>query len=76
MAKAVERLASERMSVGLIPRATADLQELLTLTGLSKTDVINRAISLYRFVSQEIANGNELLVRDGETGEVERVHLL
>ncbi len=76
MAKAVERVATERMSVGLIPRATEDLQELLTLTGLSKTDVINRAISLYRFVGQELAQGNELVVRNGETGQTERVHLL
>jgi hypothetical protein len=32
-----------------------------------KTDVVNRAISLYEFIDGEIAAGREILVRDGDT---------
>lgn len=73
---AEKQVVAERMTVGLIPRALSDLSELLTLTGFSKADIINRAISLYAFISQELAQGNELLVRNRESGQLERVHLL
>ena len=71
-----KQVVTERLTVGMIPKALGDLDELQTLTGLSKTDVINRAVSLYAFVAQQLAEGNELLVRDGDSREVERVHLL
>lgn len=73
---AEKQVVAERMTVGLIPKAVSDLADLLTLTGLSKTDILNRAVSLYAFISQQLAEGNELLVRDRESGQLERVHLL
>lgn len=73
---AEKQVVTDRMTVGLIPKAVSDLGELLTLTGLSKTDIVNRAVTLYAFIAQQLAQGNELLVRDGETGQLERVHLL
>lgn len=67
---------AERLTVGFIPKAARELAELVTTTGLTKADIINRAISLYAFVTTELRAGRTLLVRDEETGHVERVHLL
>ena len=60
---------TERITVALIPKAAADLQYLLGDTGLSKTDLVNRALTLYRFVQESIAAGREVIIRDKATGE-------
>jgi hypothetical protein len=60
---------TERITVALVPKAAADLQYLVDNTGLSKTDLVNRALSLYRFVEESTATGREVLVRDKATGE-------
>jgi hypothetical protein len=60
---------AERVTVALVPKAAADLQYLVDETGLSKTDIVNRAISLYKFVEESTAAGREVLVRDKATGE-------
>jgi hypothetical protein len=60
---------TERITVALIPKAAADLQYLLGDTGLSKTDLVNRALTLYRFVQESITAGLEVIVRDKATGE-------
>jgi len=53
--------------VALIPKAGEDLQHLQDRTGLSKTDIVNRAISLYEFVDTELAAGAEMIIRrDGQ----------
>jgi len=55
------------VTVALIPKAVADLQRTGDRTGLSKTDIVNRAISLYEFVDAELEAGAELIVRrDGQ----------
>ena len=36
-----------RITVALIPKVAAELQRLQDGTGLSKTDLVNRAITLY-----------------------------
>jgi hypothetical protein len=64
---------AERITVALIPKAGADLQDLLDRTHLSKTDIVNRAISLYRFIDENTAAGREVLVRDKITGETQAV---
>jgi hypothetical protein len=68
--------ASERITVALIPKAVGDLQSLQERTGLSKTDLTNRAISLYEFIDKLIREGKEVLIRDPEESETQRVHLL
>src|SRR5437660_85881 len=50
--RSVGQPSSERITVALIPKAVADLQHLQEGTGLSKTDLVNRAISLYRFIEE------------------------
>lgn len=57
------------ISVSLIPAVRGDLQRLQNRTGLSKTDVVNRAISLYEFLEAQLHDGHDLMVRDNRTGE-------
>jgi uncharacterized UPF0146 family protein len=58
---------TERITVALVARAAADLQATQDRTGLSKTDIVNRAISLYEFIDTELNDGGELIVRrDGK----------
>jgi uncharacterized protein (DUF1778 family) len=42
----------ERVTVNLIPKASQALERAASLTGDSKTDVINRALQVYAFVEQ------------------------
>jgi hypothetical protein len=42
-------------------------------TGLSKTDAVNRAITVYEFFSRELGDGNEILVHDPQTGKAQTV---
>jgi hypothetical protein len=70
------RVSADRITVALIPKAAVDLQSLQDRTGLSKTDIANRAISLYEFIDAQLRAGNDLLIRDPKTGQTEIVRLL
>jgi hypothetical protein len=67
--------SSDRITVALIPKAAADLQRLQDRTNLSKTDLVNRAISLYEFIDKEMSAGSDLLIRD-TAGEIQLVKFL
>jgi hypothetical protein len=67
---------AERITVALVRKAGEDLQDLQDRTGLSKTDIVNRAISVYEFIESEVEAGNDLFVRDRKTGETQRVRFL
>lgn len=66
----------ERITVALIPKAGDDLQRLQDRTSLSKTDIANRAITLYEFIDAQLRAGRDVLVRDNDTGEMQTVRLL
>jgi hypothetical protein len=66
----------ERITIALIAKAAEDLRELQGRTGLSKTDAVNRAISVYGFIDQQLARGNELILRHAETGREQLVRFL
>jgi len=68
--------ATTRITVALIPQAATHMQQLQDRTGLSKTDLVNRAVTLYEFVDAQLRAGRDLLVRDGKTGETQAVRLL
>lgn len=68
--------APERITVALIPKVAEDLQRLQDRSALSKTDITNRAISLYEFIDAQLRAGKEVLIRDPEAGETQRVHFL
>jgi uncharacterized protein (DUF342 family) len=66
----------ERITVALIPKAVDDLQRLQDRTTLSKTDLTNRAITLYEFIDAQLRAGRDVLIRDSDTGETQIVRLL
>jgi hypothetical protein len=65
-----------RVTVPLIPKAAAGLLRLQDRTRLSKTDVVNRAITLYEFVDERTRAGQEILIRDTQTQETQLVRLI
>lgn len=66
----------ERIIVTLIPKAEEDLRWLQAHTQLSKTDLANRAITLYKFFDDQIRTGHDLIARDNQTGTTKLVHLV
>ena len=62
----------ERITVTLVPKAAGGLERLRERTHLSKTDLVNRAVTLYEFVEEQIAGGSAVLIRtpDGTVSEV------
>jgi hypothetical protein len=72
----VVRLTTERITVALIPSAVEDLQRLQDRTSLSKTDLVNRAITLYEFIDAQKRDGRDLLIRDRKSGETQTVLIL
>src|ERR1700722_10501748 len=66
----------ERMTVILIPKAGKDLRMLEQRTNLSRTDLANRAITLYEFVDAQLRAGQDIIARDKETGATKLVQLL
>jgi hypothetical protein len=54
------------ITVGLVRMAAADLKRTRDRSGLSQTDIVNRALTLYEFIDAELSDGAELyLRRDG-----------
>lgn len=72
---APRQIVAERITVGLVPKTAEELRELQEQTGLSKTDLTNRAITLYAFLEAQLRAGHELLLRR-DTGEVELIRFL
>lgn len=68
--------AAERITVALVPAAAGHLRQLQERTSMSKTDIANRAITMYEFFQASMQSGLELLVRNVITGETQRVRFL
>lgn len=56
------------ISVVLIPRVADQLEWLQQRTGMSATDLTNRAITSYTFLEEQMQAGNELVVLNRRTG--------
>ncbi len=67
---------AERITVALVPKVADELQRLQGRTGLSKTDLTNRAITLYEYISDQLNAGKEVLIRDKKTGETQGILIL
>jgi hypothetical protein len=63
----------ERVTVNLTVRAARALELATEITGDTKTDTINRALQIYAFMEQVIANGGAVYVREGPDSELERL---
>lgn len=66
----------ERISVALIPKVVDALHRLQVRTNLSKTDLVNRALTLYEFFEAQLDADRDILIRDNSTQEVQSVMLL
>jgi len=66
---------SRKVTVNLIPKAWDAANATATLLGLSRTDVINRAIQAYAFFEQTRADGSEVFVRSAD-GSMTQVRFL
>jgi hypothetical protein len=66
----------DRITVALVRKAVEDLKYLQEETDLSKTDIVNRAISVYKFIEAEGRAGNTIYVRNDKTGETQMVRFL
>ena len=69
-------LAAERITVALIPKVADNLQLLQERADLSKTDITNRAITLYEFIVAQIRSGQDILIRDQTSKEIKSVTFL
>jgi hypothetical protein len=67
---------TDRITIALIPKAAADLQRLQDRTSLSKTDLVNRGISLYELIDAQLREGREVLIKDSKTGETKSLMFL
>ncbi len=65
-----------RVTVNLTPKAYADLQRLNVSTGLSKTDVMNRALQVYALVEDLLDRGGGSIVVKPPDGETARIVIL
>jgi hypothetical protein len=68
--------SGDRIAVTLIPKAAQGLRLLQERTSLSKTDLTNRAITLYEFVDDQLRSGHDIIARDQATGETKLVKLI
>ncbi|MER6915001.1 hypothetical protein ABT354_25270 [Streptomyces sp. NPDC000594] len=67
--------SSERYSVTLVPPAVKAITEVMDGTGLSKADVINRAVQVYAYLEARKADGMDVLLRNAD-GTAERLHIV
>ena len=74
------RTSTERITVGLIRRNSEDLARLADESGMSKTDLINRAIGLYALMVEKTSAGYSLGFigpeEDNGSPTIEIVHVL
>lgn len=66
---------TDRITAALIPKAAQDLQALQDRTSLSKTDLVNRAITLYEFIEAQMRAGHDILVHDAKAKTTQVVRL-
>ena len=65
-----------RVTVNLTPKSADSLEAISVSTGLSKTDVINRALQVYQVVEELLDRGNGSMLIKHANGELERVYIL
>lgn len=71
-----EPVLGECITIVLIPKVEDELRRLQDRTGMSRTDLTNRAITLYEFVDHQLKSGRQVISRDASTGELELIQFL
>lgn len=65
----------ERVTVNFTARSSRALDEVVRLTGDSKTDSLNRAIQIYAYIEQVLQAGGSIYIRETPDGEAERLKI-
>jgi hypothetical protein len=65
----------ERVTVNLTARSSRALEEVVNLTGDTKTDSLNRAIQIYAYIEQILHAGGSISVRETPDQEPERLKI-
>ncbi|GAA2647860.1 hypothetical protein GCM10010425_68270 [Streptomyces spororaveus] len=63
----------DRVTVNLTARASRSLDRAVELTGDSKTDSINRALSLYAYIEQVLSDGGSVFVQETQDGPQQKL---
>ncbi len=71
-----EEYVTNRITVGIIPKVWTDLLRLMASTKFNRTDVVNRAISVYALVDDNMRDGYELVFRDPKSGKERIVEII
>lgn len=66
----------ERMTFSFTSRGFDDMTTLRARTGMNKTDIIHRALRLLAEVEKTQELGDQLCIRDHETGHYQRIMLI
>lgn len=66
----------ERITVNLTEQASTSLEQIMELTGSTKTDSVNRSLSVYAYIEKVLANGGTLLVRDADDAVPQKLVIL
>lgn len=64
---------THRLSVNINEESAEVLREVTHRHGITTTEAIRRAIGLLRFFEEEAARGNEILTRDQQSGNLNRI---
>lgn len=54
----------ERITLNLIAQASQALANLQARSGMNRTDLVNRALTVYDFIDAELAAGRAIVIRD------------
>jgi len=65
-----------KLTVNLVARAVAALDDVALLTGDTKTDSVNRAIQVYAFLEREQRTRGKRIFLIDDDNKMERVQLL
>jgi hypothetical protein len=65
----------ERVTVNLVPRAARALEQVTTLTGYTKTDVINRALQLYAYIEQVVHDQGAVFVQGAGDAKPQQIKI-
>ena len=76
LARPQDEYVINRITVGIIPKVWTELLRLMTSTKYNRTDVVNRAISVYAMVDDNMRDGYELVFRDPKTGKERIVEII
>jgi hypothetical protein len=65
----------ERVTVNLTARSIQALEQVVGLTGDSKTDAINRSVQVYAFIEELLSKDGAVYIRESSGSELERLRL-